>query len=333
MPKLCLLILLIAIHICAAEAPTLSGMLSSANAVSELGNSGARLFRSAGEWSHFQHHLTALGWKSLDNPLARVDFTRNIVACVFQYGDEGNTFKIRDAASDGKSALVDVAMGYVIYKQRGQVVENWKFVCVAVPRAPIVKIRVFTYHPMNSGPNPSIDKAQLEWSAELNEDVVDNLQATIRCKAESLKPGDDIELEMTLNFLGAATEKDGQFAKPADAVRVWDGKYSNGYRNHAFLVTNPDGNTRLLRPKIKNEWGKNAPHLVEIKNGKPYILPEWFEGKTFKSLRDLGLETTKPGTYRITGIYTETPNTFGGKLEHAPWSGELFSNTVVVEVK
>ena len=68
----------------------------------------------------------------------------------------------------------------------------------------------------------------------------------------------------------------------------------------------------------------------------PCVLPERFEGKTFKSLADMGLRTDRPGTYAIIGTYAQhgpdagkMPGRDGGPM----WTVELWTNTVEVEVK
>lgn len=71
-------------------------------------------------------------------------------------------------------------------------------------------------------------------------------------------------------------------------------------------MTTPDGKTALLRPKVIDQWDKNAPLPVEITAKEPYTLPNWVEGDNRKSLKSLGLDTTTPGTYTITGLYEET---------------------------
>jgi len=131
--------------------------------------------------------------------------------------------------------------------------------------------------------------------------------------------------------------KPERFGTTPKSVFVWDGKYSNGYRNHAFFVTTPDGKTTLLRPKVIADWDKNAPHPVAITAKGSYHLPNWVEGETLKSLKSLGLDTTIPGTYTITGLYEETGNKAeneGGKAREATqmWGGSIISNTITVEV-
>ena len=70
-----------------------------------------------------------------------------------------------------------------------------------------------------------------------------------------------------------------------------------------------------------------------IKPGAAYVLPEWQEGKTHKSLKALGLDTSKPGKYTITGIYSQVAGTakWNG-AEHTMWGGTIATNTIEVEV-
>ena len=126
--------------------------------------------------------------------------------------------------------------------------------------------------------------------------------------------------------------KTGQFASQRDSVWVWDGKYSNGYRNFAFEVRTPDGESHYLRPKVIDNWDKNIPHPVEISAGKPYVLPGWTEESGTKSLKELGLDLTQPGVYSITGVYLEN----GGHdkdrdVERTLWGGNIATNTVTVK--
>ena len=58
------------------------------------------------------------------------------------------------------------------------------------------------------------------------------------------------------------------------------------------------------------------------------------EGETFKPLKSLGLDTTKPGTYVIAVIYCEA----GGQTQRQGkpvtlWSRTMASNTITVEVR
>ncbi len=340
MPKMysaAVLLIVLALPAFAAEPPGLLGTIKGDTAAAQLGTSGARIFRSEAQWTAFQERLVALGWaKPAESPLAKMDFASQMVVCVFEHGDEGNNFAVRSQTVDGKQAAVDLGMSYIIYKGKGPTVLAWKFIALMAPQAPSVKISVATYHPMNGGPYPTLDKARPEWSAVLGEnagDLVGNLEGNIQAKDAAIQAGADILIQFRLLFADPVTDNDARFTARKTSAFVWDGKYSNGYRNHAFLVTTPDGKTQLLRPKQILEWDKNAPHLVEIAAGKLYILPSWSEGQNFKSLKDLGLDTKQPGTYTITGVYAETA---GASLENdgrTAWGGELYTNTIRIEVK
>ncbi len=134
----------------------------------------------------------------------------------------------------------------------------------------------------------------------------------------------------------SAALKPGHFALKLDSAYVWDGKYSEGYRNDAFLVETPDGQCVLLRRPEQLEWRKNIPHPVQVAVGKPYILPGSTYGSPLKSLKALGLDTTKPGTYRITGLYMQSSDAGRSmrQLETIPfWGGNLATDTIAVTVK
>jgi hypothetical protein len=325
-----------------ANLPTLTGVIKDApgakgRAAEALGHAGALDIRSKWRWDEFQKNLADLGWqKPAADSLADVNFDRDAILCIFGYVDEGSQFAVRQCLVGTDRVDVQIVMSYIIYKQRAEVVNAFKFMAVAIPKAKEVAVSVATFHPFNGGPYPSPEKAHPEWSAVLGPaagDVVDDLRANISAKSPAVKAGEDIAVEFTLEFVSAATEKDGQFAHAVPAVHIWDGKYSEGYRNHAFLVVTPDGKTHYLRRQIVGQWDKNVPHLVEIKPGSPYALPEWFEGKTLKSLKALGLDTSQPGTYTITGLYEETgvANKTLGASEPA-WGGRIAGNTIAVEV-
>jgi len=91
-------------------------------------------------------------------------------------------------------------------------------------------------------------------------------------------------------------------------------------------VTTPDGKTALLRPKPIEIWEKNRFHPVEITAYAPYHLLS----AAAQSLKELGLDTSTPGTYTITGLYEETASVEG---KTPMWGGSITSNTITVEVK
>ena len=116
---------------------------------------------------------------------------------------------------------------------------------------------------------------------------------------------------------------------------VWDDYGPEGYLNAAFFVTTPDGKTTLLRPKEKQWLRTPVPHPVEINAQNAYHLPGQRDAPNHKSLRELGVDTSTPGIYTITGLYEESATTTatpdGKKI--SLWGGSIASNTVKVEVK
>lgn len=322
--------------------PVLAGVIAGPGgekAADALGRQGCLLIRSAQRWADVRKQLQGLGWQPPEaDPLAGIDFDRQMIACVLHYGNEGDKFAVRRVTQEGGRTEAEIVMSYIIYKKRGTLVNDFKFFAVALPRAADARVSVLTYHPMNGGPYPTPEKARLEWTVDFGPtagDVVDGLCGRIRAEKPAVKAGEDIGIEFRLDFFRGEPEgfKGGMFAYAPASCFVWDGKYSNGYRNHAFEVTTPDGKTHLLRRPVQDAWDKNIPHLIDVAAGKPYVLPEWVEGKTFKSLKSLGLDTSQPGKYVITGIYMEAggPHTERGKTVSV-WGGTIATNTVTVEV-
>ena len=324
----------------AVAPPILAGQLKDSEAAKYLGRQGCLVIRSKGRGDEVLKAFARFGWeKPTKSPLDGLDFTRDLLLCVFRSGDEADKFSLhRFTDQDGKATL-DIVMSYIIYKSHAATPPRWNFLLAAIPQSPSVKVTVSTYHPMNGGPYPTPDKAQLEWQKTFTPtdgDVIDGLSGVIRAESDTVKAGGDIPVELKLTFDSSATVKPGRFALKLDSAYVWDGKYSNGYRNHAFLVETPDGQTLFLRRPVQPNWDKNAPHPVEVTTAKPYVLPEWYEGKTFKPLKALGLDTSKPGIYRITGVYTEAAGEAKDWRTGAQvrlWGGDLATNTLEITVK
>lgn len=330
-------------NVLAAEMPqTVTGRIAEtkelmAAARRTLGDHGVLAIRSPVRWKVLEAQFVALGWKPPAEPkLGQIDFDHQMLVLVFKNGDVADTFSLRTLAEEQRPRGLDVVMSYIIYKARGEVVERCNFLVAIVPRQPRLEVTVSTYHPANGGPYPTPEKAQLEWRGMVGSesgDVVDSLRGQIEAAETKVAKGQDISVKFTLEHAGGGQVKSGHFAGPTESVFVWDGKYSNGYRNHAFEVRTPDGKTHLLRPQEILNWDKNAPHPEEIKPGEPYALPEWQAGKTHKSLAALGLDTSLPGKYVITGIYLEAaqPTKWNGR-EFNLWGGNIATGTIVVDV-
>lgn len=264
-----------------------------------------------------------------DKPLPKLDFTKQSVVLIYAMGGSSN-----NSLTLNKSDLTanPPELGFLFRWYNGPVAgeerPSIKFIFAIIPTTPAVKI-IITSEPTH------VDRHRIvtEFSAVLGGHIVDGLQATITPKAAAIKPGEDILIDVALHLADPGAADPEQFGNTAKSIFVWDGKYSNGYRNHAFFVTTPDGKTTLLRPKKIDQWDKNAPHPVQITAGQAYHLPNWAEGDMYKSLKELGLDTTIPGTYTITGLYEETAEELARKVAAHMWGGSIISNTVTVEIK
>ncbi|MCZ7644647.1 MAG: hypothetical protein M5U26_05065 [Planctomycetota bacterium] len=317
----------------------LTGLIPQAGRARDLlGSAGCLVVRSAARWDALRAALAAAGWEQpAEHPLARVDFTKQRIVGVFKFGDSGNAFTCLGASGDDRRREVKFAMSYVIYKGKVQAAMAWKFCFAAVPLAETLNVSVGTYHPMNGGLYPTLEKAREEWSAAFDAargDLIDGVSALVTPKAAKIAAGEDIQAEFKLVLHPHQAAPGDRFAADANEAWVWDGKYSNGYRNYGFLVETPDGKVLELRRPEQLEWAKNAPHPEPITGAKPYLLPDGQPGAI--SLKNLGLNTDVPGRYRITGLYAETAQdakAWRGKEQDVRlWGGNLASNTFEVEV-
>lgn len=327
----------------AAELPqTVTGRVAEtkeliATARRTLGDHGVLAIRSAERCKAIETQLVALGWKPPAEPnLGQIDFDNQMLVLIYKNGDVADTFSLRPFDEAKRPKDLDIVMSYIIYKARGEVVERCNFIIAIVPRQPKLEVTVSTYHPANGGPFPTPEKAQLEWRGEVGAesgDIVDSLRGKIEAAEARVAKGKDIEIKFTLEHAGGDQVKAGRFANQNESVFVWDGKYSNGYRNHAFEVRTPDGKTHFLRPKEILNWDKNAPHPEEIRAGQSYVLPGWQFGMAHKSLAALGLATSLPGKYAITGIYLEAAESAkkSGR-EFSIWGGNIATGTIEVDV-
>jgi len=300
------------------------------DAVDEFGRKGCLIVRSSREWDDVRKRLAAIGPSvpAAEKPLP-VDFAKEMLVCLFNLGEVSDKFSVRGYAV--AAPQLDIVMSCPGSKERKKAFITFNTLLAVVPATHKLRVDVLTYHPMVEGPFSTPDKAELEWSHTFGPDAgdwVDALQAHIEAKDTQANAGGDVLVQFTLRLANAAVVKDGHFAGSVDSVSVWDGKYSKGYRNHAFDVTGPDGKTIRIRPAVITAWDKNAPHPEEIRKDEPYDLPDW-TGETFRSLKGLGLDTSAAGTYTITGIYMEGPGTEG---ETPMWNGTMRSNTITIEV-
>ena len=319
---------------------TLLGKVASDKALKTFGDHGCFVIRSAARWEAVQKELMDLGWKKPAADTLRPDFSRDMIVGVFKSTDILYGFTCHNVSGDIDKAEIRFVKSYLINKGHYTPTTGLTFAFTAIPQAREVAVTVATFHPGNGGPYPTPDKAKLEWTHTVDAscgDVVDGLSGAITPEKNTIVAGDDIGVRFELQFNTQSEVKEGAFSRKFQSAFVWDGVYSEGYRNHAFLVEMPDGKTQLLRRAVQDKWLKNIPHPVEVKVGQPYVLTGDVYGQIHKSLKALGLDTSVPGIYKITGIYMEEGGTsglraIGGQKEVPMWGGNIATNTVEVVV-
>jgi len=330
----------------ATAVPSATGKLSE-DAAKVIGREGWIVVRSQARMDQLRALFAAHGWRREEEqagPLSRVDYAKNLVVGYHCLGDVGDTYTVRGYSGTEKRGELDLLRSFIIYKSREKEENRCHVFFAVIPRVKELKVTLSGYTPMNGGAlGPTPDKARPERCVVLEPedgDISDHLRAAIRAEQAEIRPGDDIRLEFQLAYADPAPAMTGEFSTAAgpQPVHVWDGAYSNGYRNHAFLVEMPDGKSRVLRPEVRSSWRKDIPHPVAVIRGKPYVLPGSTYGQSLKSLRELGLKTDQPGVYRITGLYMEeaeeTDGLAGRKdgTKYTLWGGNIASNTVEVKV-
>ena len=242
--------------------------------ISVLGESGVLVIRSAERLKHIQDQLTRFGWNRPaddQNPLANVDFSHQTVFGIFYcqcHGDFSKDLKCLSVHGDADAVEIKFVMGCTASRDM-KAAATFHFAFVAIPNVKKAKISIATYDLAAKG---TPDTAQLEWSGAFDVqrgDWVDGLSASIEPEKAAISVGDDIKLKFTLSFNNANAIKPEWFGQANPSACVWDGKYSNGYANHSFLVERPDGKTVLVRVRPVKGWDKNAPHPVQITPDKP----------------------------------------------------------------
>ena len=296
--------------------------------VQAFGKQGCLVVRSTQRWKAVADKLADAGWKDNNQALPKIDFDKQLAVLVFNYADKGDKIVYRGFSGDADKSALELQVIYGGYRRRDKAVDVFHFFLVVLPQTSKLEVAVSTSG-YDSAAADGRAAPKLEWKAVFDPqsgDIVDGLRGTVGCDSKTVKAGEDISVVLTLKRAKPEEAANGHFAKPVDKVFVWDAVYSKGYRNHAFLVKTPDGNETIFRPKTQG-FDENVPHPVEVAAGKPYALPAL-------SLKELGLDTSKPGTYTITGIYTETAKettTADGKTV-ALWGGDIATNTITVKV-
>jgi hypothetical protein len=194
-------------------------------------------------------------------------------------------------------------------------VPSWKACCVWIPRVACVEV-----------PGSGKDGKDEIWTADKNgRDVADGLQSCLEVKQTAIKPGDDITLTMSLRNVRPAGG--------TNVIQVWDNKYSNGYRADFYLVIGPDGQSRILRCAVQDQWRKNIPTPFTIEPGKSWTLAGMANDVIVKSLKSFGLDTSQEGVYTVTGYY-EANGYQGDRVDRSSafWGGQIATPPVEVRV-
>ena len=159
------------------------------------------------------------------------------------------------------------------------------------------------------------------------------LQAKIEPRERRVKSAAISRLRFTLEHVDPMQVNVGQFGRRFPNLAVWDGKYSNGYRNYGFEVRQPDGTTVFLQPKEILDWDKNVPHLVSIPANGSYVLPNWVEGRLPSRSWRWGSHHARRRLHHHRDL-TESGDlaTEGSAEPRLTWGGRIATNTIKVEV-
>lgn len=282
-------------------------------ALALLGREGVLLIRSEARWDEWRKRVAPAG------PLVyeiNIDFAKQSAVVFYKCGpgpDGGCDFGGGDLSA--KSPWLQLRRASDFYADH--IAPHYvNYVLIPIPATtPAFKVM--------GGDSPAAPDFSVVLGGQEGGDIVDSLQAVVAPKHPTIKPGEDIEIDMTLHWVANAPAAVGGAAPHA---AVWDAVFSEGYRNYGFFVTGPDGKTTLLRPAEIKDWDKNAPHVVDITAANPYHLSD----DRRLSLKDLGFVATTPGIYTITGLYEEAA---GKARDPVCWAGSIASNPITVRVQ
>jgi len=292
-------------------------------AVQLFGRNGFAVIRNAAEEKIFLNRLERTGvkleWAQHKRTAEWANFKQGMQVVCWRDIHTADTLKINGSeqvagSGSGKRDTLrlglEVTIGFAKANARA-----WKASCVWIPRVPRIEV-----------PGPGKDeiwRADSAWG-----DVADGLQASLEVKQRQIQPGEDITLTMNLRNVRPAG------GDPVnDPVRVWDNKYSEGYRADFYLVVAPDGQSRILRRAVQPEWDKNVPTPITIEPGKSWTLAGIANDAIVKSLKELGLDTSQEGIYTITAYYEANANPGPKPTGPIPfWSGQIATPPVEVRV-
>lgn len=288
-----------------------------------LGRNGFAVIRNAAEEKIFLNRLEQTGvkmeWAQHKRTALWANFEQGLQVVCWRDIHTADTLQINGAeqvagSRSGKRNTLRLALEVTIGVAKANS-QAWKASCVWIPRAPRIEV-----------PGPGKDEI---WQANSTwGDVADGLQASLEVKQRQIKPGEDITLTMSLRNVRPAR---GDAVN--DPIRVWDNKYSEGYRADFYLVVAPDGQSRILRRPEQPAWDKNVPTPITIEPGKSWTLAGIANDAIVKSLKELGLDTSKEGIYTITGYYEADASPGPKPTGPIPfWGGQIATPPVEVRV-
>ena len=292
-------------------------------AVQLFGRNGFAVIRNAAEEKIFLNRLEQAGvkleWAQHKRTAEWANFKQGMQVVCWRDIHTADTLKINGAeqvagSRSGKRNTLRLALEVTIGVAKANA-KAWKASCVWIPRAPRIEV-----------PGPGKDEI---WQANSTwGDVADGLQASLEVKQRQIQPGDDITLTMNLRNV-----RPTRGAPVNDPLRVWDNKYSEGYRADFYLVVAPDGQSRILRRPEQPAWDKNVPTPITIEPGKSWTLAGIANDAIVKSLKSLGLDTSNEGIYTITGYYEADANPGPKPTGPIPfWGGQIATPPVEVRV-
>lgn len=329
----------------AAKPPIVTGTLAKPTAKPEdtakiaavLGHNGVLFVRSQARWDELNKLVPDL---TPDTPMPKFDFAKQSVVLVYRSSGRPaatlsltkHTVEIADHGFPSPDQQLDFFLGWDNSVEKKLEYRSAKFILAIIPATPTVHVTLSSV-PLSTDDLSIVTEFSATLGGKDGGDIVDGLQATITPKATTIKPSEDILIDFELHLAQMPDAHPQQFGPAPDKVHVWDAEGSNGYYNYGFFVTTPDGKTAVVRPK-ETEWYRNILGAIGVTAKEPYIRRN---GKfpLSPSMRDLGINTSAPGSYTITGLYEEaaaTPTTPEGK-KTSFWGGSIASNTITVEVK
>jgi len=310
-------------------------------AVTTLGRLCCLTVRSKARMEQLAAEFDKLEWGKPDTLFSNVDFTNEMIIFFLRAGLNAEKDRIVNFLSGPEQAVIRFSTQQF---PRLATKKLYHITAVLLPQAKVLKAEI-PEQVKTTG--KQADGSKITIYREMHRtwiigphggDVADGLQGFIEAEKKVIRPGEDIKVKFILKAADPAQK---------EPIHVWDGKFSSGYRNDAYLVRTPGGKTHFLRRKELLKWRKNIPHPVAVTSGNPYVLPGNIRyDSPLKSMKNIaaemqlsGFNTSAAGVYTITGIYMETgepaKHGFGYDRNNPPsmWGGNIATNTVRVRVE